>query len=216
MLPAVVFSPENRNTLFIQGLFHKLKNSQLLPHRLSHTRRKCPSPDTGHHDQATRKCPAWGDTQNSRHPSCFYTELVHTCSAFISRSWETHLISWALSPGIWNGRASHTCKDILDGSREEILNNLTNIFLTCGPWTIWKMHANLHSIHMCTFHRGHWFLLASQEKEMANHSSILAWRIPGMTEPGGLPSTGSHRVGHDWSDLAAAAASHIVFSIIIP
>ena len=41
------------------------------------------------------------------------------------------------------------------------------------------------------------------EKEMANHSSVLAWRIPGMGEPGGLPSTGSHRVGHDWSDLAA-------------
>ena len=45
------------------------------------------------------------------------------------------------------------------------------------------------------------------EKEMATHSSVLAWRIPGMGEPGGLPSTGSHRVGHDWSDLAAAAAA---------
>ena len=45
------------------------------------------------------------------------------------------------------------------------------------------------------------------EKEMATHSSILAWRIPGMGEPGGLPSMGSHRVGHDWSDLAAAAFS---------
>ena len=45
------------------------------------------------------------------------------------------------------------------------------------------------------------------EKEMAPHSSVLAWRIPGTGEPGGLPSTGSHRVGHDWSDLAAAAAA---------
>ena len=44
------------------------------------------------------------------------------------------------------------------------------------------------------------------EKEMSTHSSILAWRIPGMREPGGLPSTGSHRVRHDWSYLAAAAA----------
>ena len=41
------------------------------------------------------------------------------------------------------------------------------------------------------------------EKEMATHSSVLAWRIPGMGEPGGLPSMGSHRAGHDWSDLAA-------------
>ena len=43
------------------------------------------------------------------------------------------------------------------------------------------------------------------EKEMATHSSILAWRIPGMGEPGGLPSMGSHRVGQDWSNLAVAA-----------
>ena len=48
------------------------------------------------------------------------------------------------------------------------------------------------------------------EKEMANHSSVLAWRIPGTAEPGGLPSMGSHRVGHDWSDLATAAAEDIL------
>jgi len=40
------------------------------------------------------------------------------------------------------------------------------------------------------------------EKEMATHSSVLAWRTPGTVEPGGLPSMGSHRVRHDWSDLA--------------
>ena len=39
------------------------------------------------------------------------------------------------------------------------------------------------------------------EKEMATHSSVLSWRISGMGKPGGLPSMGSHRVGHDWSDL---------------
>ena len=37
---------------------------------------------------------------------------------------------------------------------------------------------------------------------MATHTSVLAWRIPRMGEPGGLPSLGSHRVGHDWSNLA--------------
>ena len=42
---------------------------------------------------------------------------------------------------------------------------------------------------------------------MAPHSSVLAWRIPGTGEPGGLPSMVSHGVGHDWSDLAAAAAA---------
>ena len=45
------------------------------------------------------------------------------------------------------------------------------------------------------------------EKEMATHSSVLAWRIPGTAEPGGLPSMGSHRVGHDWRDLAALQAT---------
>ena len=67
----------------------------------------------------------------------------------------------------------------------------------CSPWgreesdtTEW-LHFTFH------FH--------ALEKGMATHSSVLAWRIPGMAEPGGLPSLGSHRVGHDWSDLAAAA-----------
>ena len=48
--------------------------------------------------------------------------------------------------------------------------------------------------------------MPGSEKAMAPHSSILAWKIPWTEEPGGLPSTRSHRVGHDWSDLAAAAA----------
>ena len=42
---------------------------------------------------------------------------------------------------------------------------------------------------------------------MATHSSVLAWRIPGTGEPGGLPSMGSHRFGHDCNDLAAATAT---------
>ena len=44
---------------------------------------------------------------------------------------------------------------------------------------------------------------------MATHSSVLAWRIPGTAEPGGLLSMGSHRARHDWSDLAAAAAERL-------
>ena len=47
------------------------------------------------------------------------------------------------------------------------------------------------SVFTFTFH------LHALEKEMATHSSVLAWRIPGTGEPGGLPSVGSHRVGHD-------------------
>ena len=48
------------------------------------------------------------------------------------------------------------------------------------------------------------------EKEMATHSSVLAWRIPGTEEPGGLPSMGSHRVRHNWSDLVAESFSPVL------
>ena len=66
----------------------------------------------------------------------------------------------------------------------------------CSPWDCWgldtteRLHFHFHAL----------------EKEMATRSSVLAWRIPGTGEPGGLPSMVSHRVGHDWSDLAEAAA----------
>ena len=49
-------------------------------------------------------------------------------------------------------------------------------------------------------------------KAMATHSSVLAWRIPGMGEPGGLLSMGQHRVRHDWSDLAAALKPYLAIA----
>ena len=59
----------------------------------------------------------------------------------------------------------------------------------CGPWGRWVTFP---------------FYFHALKKKMATHSSGLTWRIPGTAEPGGLPSMGSHRVGQDWSDLAAA------------
>ena len=50
---------------------------------------------------------------------------------------------------------------------------------------------------------------------MATHSSVLAWRIPGVGEPGGLPSLGLHRVGHDGSDLAAAAVFVLCIEVLL-
>ena len=73
----------------------------------------------------------------------------------------------------------------------------------CSPWgrkesdTTERLHFHFH------FH--------AVEKEMATHSSVLAWRIPGTVGPSGLPSLGSHRVGHDWSALAAAAAAAYIY-----
>ena len=54
------------------------------------------------------------------------------------------------------------------------------------------------------------------EKEMATHSSVLAWRIPGMGEPGRLPSMGLHRVGHGGSNLAAAGNPNSTMEQSIP
>ena len=54
------------------------------------------------------------------------------------------------------------------------------------------------------------------EKEMATHSSVLAWRIPGTGEPDGLPSMGSHRVRHEWNDLAHTSASWQPIPVFLP
>ena len=72
-----------------------------------------------------------------------------------------------------------------------------------GVWSVHGVAKSRTRLSDFTF-TFHFYVL---EKEMATHSSVLAWRIPGTGEPGGLPSMGSRRVGHDWSDLAAAAAS---------
>ena len=72
----------------------------------------------------------------------------------------------------------------------------------CSPWG----HKELDMTEWLHFH----FHFPALEKEMATHSSVLAWRIPGMVEPGELPSMGLHQVGHDWSDLAAAAAATLL------
>ena len=73
-----------------------------------------------------------------------------------------------------------------------------------GPQSMGSLSWTRLSNFTLTFH------FHALEKEMATHSSVLAWRIPGTAEPGSLPSMGSHRVRHDWNDLAAAAAAAAV------
>ena len=68
----------------------------------------------------------------------------------------------------------------------------------CSPWGHWGSDTT-KGLH---FH----FSLSCIGEGNASHSSVLAWRIPGMGEPGGLPSMGLHKVRHDWSDLEAAEA----------
>ena len=68
----------------------------------------------------------------------------------------------------------------------------------CSPWS----REESDTTERLQFH----YSLSCIGEEMATHSSVLAWRVPEMGEPGGLLSMGSHRVGHDWSDLPKAAA----------
>ena len=63
----------------------------------------------------------------------------------------------------------------------------------------------LRLIESCSRDFAKLYTTSKLQRETATHSSVLAWRIPGMGEPGRLQFMGSHRVGHDWSDLAAAA-----------
>ena len=88
------------------------------------------------------------------------------------------------------------------------LTQWTRVWVNSHSWWLTSWCAAVHGVTKSrtqpsdftfTFH------FHALEKEMATHSSVLVWRIPGTGEPGGLPSMGSHRVGHDWSNLAAAA-----------
>ena len=93
------------------------------------------------------------------------------------------------------------CHDISDIIKRAIKYGRRSL-VGCNPWgceesdTTERLHFSLHAL----------------EKEMATYSSVLAWRFPGTAERGGLPSLGSHRVGHDSSDLAAAAAKSLTIS----
>ena len=100
------------------------------------------------------------------------------------------------------------------------LNIQTTKIMASGPITSWQIDGEaMETVRDFIFlgskitadgdcsHKIKRHLLLGMEKAMTTHSSVLAWRISGTGEPGGLPSMGSHRVGHNWSNLAAAADS---------
>ena len=135
-------------------------------------------------------------------------------------------VTFRKSHSIWQTPAFRLIKmhySLTEVKRELLLHALTNISHSCWrrqwhPTPVLlpgKSHGRrslVGAVHGVAKSRT-WlsaftctFPFHALEKEMATHSSVLAWRIPGMAEPGGLLSMGSHRVGHDWSNLAAAAA----------
>ena len=96
-----------------------------------------------------------------------------------------------MGSGIFRRRQWHPTPVLLPGK-----SHGWRSLVGCSPWG--REGRTRLSDFTFTFH------FHALEKDMATHSGVLAWRIPGTGKPGGLPSMGSHRVGHNWSDLAAA------------
>ena len=132
----------------------------------------------------------WLSLRAGPETSVFFTKLHFACG--LSAPALVEKISWWCSGVIGEGNGTPLQYSCLENPMDR------------GAWWaavhgVAKSQTRLSDFTF-TFH------FHALEKEMATHSSVLAWRIPGMGDPGGLPSMGSLRVGHDWSDLAGAAA----------
>ena len=135
------------------------------------------------------------------------TQISH-CSLY---SWLAHRDLMDTEIKLGEGLPSHMTREALVLSAEKTMNG-SPLQYSClenpmggGAWWaavhgVAKSRTQLRDFTF-TFH------FHALEKEIATHSSVLGWRIPEMGEPGGLPSMGSHRVGHNWSDLAETAAA---------
>ena len=94
------------------------------------------------------------------------------------------------------------------------LNHFLQLFLPTGSFTVDHEHFFFFSLLKASNYLYLWLIhFHALEKAVATHSSTLAWRIPETGDPGGLPSMGLHRVGHDWGDFAAAAAAWLIHSL---
>ena len=116
-------------------------------------------------------------------------------------------IPWTEEPGglqsVWSQRVKHSWSDLAHGTfLRKVSLKLTfqvnkHVLGALGAWC----YAGQQSLKgECSRN-----ICLMRSRRISTHSSVLAWRIPGMGEPGGLPSTVSHKVGHNWSNLAAAA-----------
>ena len=128
------------------------------------------------------------DVSNSFSPSCDTRNVSRYCQRGCNFNFSQELLCYAFGEGNGNPLQYSCLENPMDGGAwRAAVHGVTKSGTRLSDFTF-------------TFH------FHVLEKEMATHLSVLAWRIPGTGEPGGLPSMGSHRVGHDWSDLAAAAA----------
>ena len=138
-----------------------------------------------------------------------YLILSSPSSAF-SLAQHQHLFQWVSSshlcfrwPKYWSFSFSISSSNEYSGLVSFRIDRFDHLAVQRTIKTLLQYHSLKASIPQSSFT----FHFHALKKEMATHSSVLAWRILGMREPGGLQSMGSHRVGHDWSNLAAAAAT---------
>ena len=131
----------------------------------------------------------------------------YTAEERLSLTWDCRLgVAWIgitciALPSLSPGRRQRQSTPVLLPGKSHGRRSLVG----CSPRGRWELDTT-QWLPTFTFH------FHALEKEMATHSSVLAWRIPGTGEPGGLPSMGSHRVRHDWSDLAIAVAVSLLVS----
>ena len=112
---------------------------------------------------------------------CMFTHAVHSCTNTHSQTQpDRKLCTYCFHRRHRLGRQQHPTPVLLPGK-----SHAWRSLVGCSPWG----REELDTTEQLHFH--------ALEKEMATHSSVLASKIPGMGEPGGLPSMGSHRVGHD-------------------
>ena len=112
---------------------------------------------------------------------CMFTHAVHSCTNTHSQTQpDRKLCTYCFHRRHRLGRQQHPTPVLLPGK-----SHAWRSLVGCSPWG----REELDKTEQLHFH--------ALEKEMATHSSVLASKIPGMGEPGGLPYMGSHRVGHD-------------------
>ena len=147
-----------------------------------------------------------------------------------SENQDLNPVSLALEAAVWTARLNYSSFEILPACSCHTNTSVSKLEKNVSLYTQFKIfkkvitpcHYRLQYLLACRYSQrteGKSFL-SSEESEhtcltllltgIASRScpsSVLAWRVPGTGKPGALPSMGSHKVGHDWSDLAAAAAA---------
>ena len=141
----------------------------------------------------------WGQKMSKE---CFYLSFAKVWNQLLLEGVMVLFIGkWYFETKIWSSAVLRQWSPLREGNGTPLQYSCLENPMDGGTW--W---AAVHGVAKSQTRMSDFtftFHFHALEKEMATHSSVLAWRIPGTGEPGGLLSMGSHRVEHNWSDLAA-------------